>query len=134
MPLIDQNLIAGYRLVISNKLRINQYKHLLRMQWEPAKGLKKTTGTSYRSGHVQNVTGGRQACSMFVSDSERHILQIVTLTEQGYGFARDFNLNDATVFVHINDAEIQTLRQGQIISAIVSKTPKGFQARSIRAA
>ena len=136
LPVIDRKRIGGARVIVTNNNDADQaYRSRLRMNWSAAASLVKQAGDVYRSDHATRITGGRQTGSFHVARDARHRLVITNSTPGGpYCFARDLSLNQDGIFILRKHAPGVRLEAGIQITGILVQTPKGLQAREVRAA
>jgi len=134
VPLLDRRLVADRRLIVQRHQQEGRYKHLLKMNWGPAATLQKSAGSTYASEHAASITKGRQAARFHVSDAARHQLVVTQIGTRGFFFAKDLDLDRDGVFVlakHLPPAF--DVRVGARFTALVIATPRGLQARSMKA-
>jgi hypothetical protein len=134
IPLLDRRLVKDRRLIVMRNGRESLYKDRLKMSWGPATTLKKAAGSAYASEHAASITGGRQAAAFHVSNAARHQLVATQTGTRGFFFAKDLDLDREGVFVlakHLPPAF--EVRVGARFTALVIATPRGLQARSIKA-
>jgi hypothetical protein len=135
MPVIDRNLVADKRVIVTRSGHEDRYKAHLRLNWGPAEDLKHARGDRYNSEHAARITGGREKGEFFVAASSRHNLVITNASAQGtYCFARDVDMKQDGVFVMRQHAPGVPFQVGTRLSALIVQTPKGLQARAARIA
>ena len=134
LPMINRSRIRGHRLVVGRQGRDAVYRHLLRAHWTPSEVLKRPSVSRYESGHTAKITGDRQKGEFLVHDDDRHNL-VVTQTGAQFAFARDLTTRNDGIFLHRQFAEgVHDFPLGLKLNAVIVTTPRGLQARAIRAA
>jgi hypothetical protein len=134
--MIDRTLIRSHRLIVHQKGRMDSYRHLLALRWSDAETLQRTNGSSYESEHARKITGGRQNGNFFVSNQARRLLMVTQSGNLDYVFAKTLDSPEVpNVFIHRKWVQSGVLLQpGSRVSALLIATPRGVQARGVRAA
>ncbi len=125
--------VKSFRFLIRNHRQDGSYKHLLKLNWNPADTRMKRAQHAYDSEHARKITGGRCQGGVRVADSARHVLRITQAGARGYAFADSDEADGLkNVFCHERYAPPGlALQPGRVIRAIVVQSPRGLQARSI---
>jgi hypothetical protein len=135
VPLLDRRLVKDRRLIVQRNGREALYRDSLKMSWGSVPRLQKSAGTTFASEHTASITRGRQDAAFHVSDAARHQLVVTQTGTKGFFFAKDLNLDREGVFVlskHLPPTFVVGV--GARFTALVIATPRGLQARSIKAA
>lgn len=135
LPMLDRGRVRGHRLIIQHEGGMERYRHLLAMKWADAPTLHRTRGTSYESEHARKITGGRQSGSFFVDNHERRLVVVTQVGSLDYVFAKSIGRPEVqNVFIHRKWAAPGVdLKAGVRLSALLVVTPRGVQARDVRA-
>ena len=135
VPILDRRLISDGRFVVHRRGRDAAYRHQLLGHWSPAPNLQRHASDSFESEHARKITGGRQSGSVQLGRKFRHELVVTAVPSPSYAFARSLNTGlNQDVFCHRKFAGSgRALAVGRRISAVVIQTPRGLQARAIRA-
>jgi hypothetical protein len=136
LPMLDRGRVRGHRLIVQHKGGMERYRHLLAMKWGDAPTLDRTSGSSYESEHARKITGGRQSGSFFVGNDERRLVVVTQAGNLDYVFAKSMGRPEVqNVFIHRKwVAPGVDLKPGTRLSALLVVTPRGVQARDVRAA
>jgi len=135
VPLIDRKLVAAHRVLVQWKqANPDQYRHLLRMNWQTAETLRRRQGDEFANSQARK-TDGRQTGSIFASKDSRHTLVVTRpIGNRGFGFADCPDLKLTGVFLlarHLRG--VRELKLGQRVTAQIIQLPGGLQAREVRA-
>lgn len=136
VPLIDKRLVAGHRVLVHQRqVNPEQYRHLLKLNWQTAETLRRRRGDEFANNQARK-TGGRQTGSIFTSKEARHELTITRpIGPRGYGFCDCPKLGLTGVFLHKRHlCGVRELKPGQRVSGVLIQLPNGFQAREVRTA
>jgi cold shock CspA family protein len=135
VPVLDRKLVTGHRVLVQWKDgNQDQYRHLLRLNWQTAETLRRRQGDEFANSQARK-TGGRQSGTIFTSKDSRHTL-IVThpIGSKGFGFGDCPDLGLTNVFLHSRHLRgLKGLKLGQRVTAQIVQLPQGIQAREVRA-
>lgn len=133
LPVLDLRAVDGSRFVVHRRGREHLYRHQLRISWSAAETLPVAEATETRDAHTAKITGGRVASTLRVAETERRRIRVTRTGAKGYAFGQDLTDPRRIVFLHPQQAASGTsFRIGQIVSAILIATPRGFQGREIQ--
>ncbi len=134
LPVLDMQAVDAHRFVVHRHGRERIYRHLLRVSWSQAEDLPQAVASETQAAHTAKITGGRVSGTLRVAESDRHFVRISRTGVKGYAFGQDLAAPWRTVFLHPKQAAPGTsFRIGQTVSCLLVTTPRGFQARDIRA-
>lgn len=134
VPVLDKKSVAGHRVIVRWKAgNQEQYRHLLRLNWQAAETLRRRQGDEFANSQARK-TGGRQTGSIFASKDSRHTLVVTRpIGTRGFGFADCPDLGLTGVLLHIRHLRgLKGLRLGQHVTAQIVQLPQGIQAREVR--
>ena len=136
LPMLDRRQVRGHRVLVHQKGGMTRYLHRLLMKWNDAPTLQRARGSSYASEHASKITGGRQSGSFFVGSDARRTMVVTQDGHLGYVFAKAIGVPEVSnVFIHRRWAVPGVdLKLGSRLSALLVVTPRGVQARDVRAA
>ena len=93
------------------------------------------SGSSYESEHARKITGGRQSGSFFVGNDERRLVVVTQAGNLDYVFAKSMGRPEVqNVFIIESGSRRGSIEPGTRLSALLVVTPRGVQARDVRAA
>jgi hypothetical protein len=136
LPMLDRAMVHSHRLIAHHNGKMDRYRHLLALRWSDAETLPRASGSSYESEHARKITGGRQSGNFFVGNEARRLLMVTQSGHLDYVFAKALGQPEVpNVFIHRRWVQSRvTLQPGARLSALLVATPRGVQARDVRAA
>jgi hypothetical protein len=132
LPVLARGTIATYSLQVINRVvEKTAYRHLLKLNWNPAPPLQSLTTERFESGHAGKISAGRQRAFVSVAGARRR-LRVTHVSATGdYAFGRDAELA-MDVFLHVSFAPAGfTFKPDATLTAVVVQTPRGAQGRNI---
>jgi hypothetical protein len=133
LPIIYRQAVAKHRIVLQQHGKMDNYRHLLKINWGPAETLQKRPGDAFPSEHARKITGGRQAAGFHVSSEVRERLTVTQTGKGAFAFAEAAARGWRGIFLHRRFAPPGfQFRVGQQLTALLVQTPRGIQARAIR--
>lgn len=133
LPVLDLQTVDGSRFVVHRRGREHLYRHQLRISWSTAETLPVAEATETHDAHTAKITGGRVASTLRVAETERRRIRVTRTGAKGYAFGQDLADPRRIVFLHPQQAAPGTAFQiGQVVSAVLVATPRGFQGRQIK--
>lgn len=120
-------------LVVRRDQQAGAYERLLRLNWGDAPDYARNSGFEHQDGNTTRRTGGRASKRIYMDEALRQRGQVkFYLPAKQYGFILGPDGTD--VFFHINNVRGFQPQRGQQVSYLPLATPRGVQAKDVRAA
>ena len=121
-------------LVVNRDGQGGAYDRLLRLRWGDAPHYTRRGGFEHQDGNTTRRTGGRASKTVFMDDGLRRRGQVkFYLPAKRYGFIAGSDGADVFFHAHNVDGALGVPRQGQWVSYLPMATPRGIQAKDVRA-
>ncbi len=120
-------------LIVNRDAQGGQYAQRLRLNWGDAPDYTHGGGFTHADGNTASRTGGRASKEVYMDDALRRMGQVkFFLPQKQYGFITGGDGVD--IFFHEKNAQGFAPRQGQRVTYLPLITPRGIQAKDVRAA
>jgi cold shock CspA family protein len=120
-------------LVINRNARGGAYEHLLRLQWGDAPQYTHRGGFEHQDGNTTRRTGGRASKRIYMDGNLRRQGWVkFFLQDRQYGFIT--GPDGVDIFFHASNVRGFQPRKDQRVSYLLLATPRGMQAKDVRAA
>ncbi len=120
-------------VIVNRDPQGGRYAQRLRLNWGDAPAYTHSGGFTHADGNTTSRTGGRASKEVYMDNTLRRAGQIkFFLPQKQYGFITGGDGVD--VFFHANNAQGLAPRQGQRVTYLPLVTPRGIQAKDVRAA
>jgi hypothetical protein len=135
LPVLDRARFTGRRLIVTG-IDSPAYRKQLRLSWRSAETYQRAGGTTFSSDFTARSSNGLTQGEFFAANNSTHLMVIVNSSPDGpYAFARSLTLDrDDTIFILKKHAAGVDLTIGKKVSGLVIMTPRGLQARAVKAA
>lgn len=120
-------------LVVNRDVQQGRYTPRLHLNWGDAPQFSRGQGFTHQDGNTASRTGGRASKQVYMDETLRRAGQVkFFLPQKQYGFITGSDGVD--VFFHQNNVQGFTPRTGQAVTYLSLVTPRGIQAKDVRAA
>jgi cold shock CspA family protein len=124
-------------LIVYRDSQNGRYERELLMNWGAAPQFTQRGGFVHQDGNTSSRTGGRASKQVYMGDALRRSGTVkFFLPNKHYGFitGQDGGSQGCDIFFHEKNAQGFAPRAGQHVTYLTLATPRGIQAKDIRAA